>query len=85
MIEYDEYEVIDADTKSRLGRFSDLKSARRMARRWANAPGGKHRLLEICGVVITKTREQVETVTRTETERRHQGEDYPDQGWKEDR
>jgi hypothetical protein len=82
MNEYDEYEVIDADTKRRLGRFNDLKSARNMAQTWANAPGGKHRSIEIWGVVVTKTREQVETVTRTETEQRHQGEDYSE---KEDR
>jgi len=31
MSDYDEYEVIDADTKKRLGRFNDLKSARNMA------------------------------------------------------
>jgi hypothetical protein len=67
MDEYDEYEVIDADTKRRLGRFIDLKSARNMAQHWANAPYGRHRSLEIWGVVVTKTREQVETVTRTET------------------
>jgi hypothetical protein len=79
MNEYDEYEVIDADTKRRLGRFNDLKSARKMAQTWANA---KHRSIEIWGVVVTKTREQVETVTRTETEQRHQGEDYSE---KEDR
>jgi hypothetical protein len=85
MIEYDEYEVIDADTKRRLGRFIDLKSARKMAQWWANAPQGNHRSIEIWGVVVTKTREQVETVTRTETEQRHQGEDYPDEGWKGDR
>jgi hypothetical protein len=78
MNEYDEYEVIDADTKRRLGRLS----ARTMAQTWANAPGGKHRSIEIWGVVVTKTREQVETVTRTETEQRHQGEDYAE---KEDR
>jgi hypothetical protein len=82
MNEYDEYEVIDADTKRRLGRFNDLKSARKMAQYWAN---GKHRSIEIWGVVVTKTREQVETVTRTESEQRHQGEDYPDERWKEDR
>lgn len=85
MIEYDEYEVIDADTKRRLGRFIDLKSARKMAQWWANAPQCNHRSIEIWGVVVTRTREQVETVTRTETEQRHQGEDYPDEGWKEDR
>jgi hypothetical protein len=85
MIEYDEYEVIDADTKRHLGRFNDLKSARKMAQTWANAPGGKHRSIEIWGVVVTKTREQVETVIRTEMEQRHQGEDYPDEVWKEDR
>ena len=56
-----------------------------MAQGWANAPHGKRRSLEIWGVVITKTREQVETVTRTETEQRHHGEDYPDEEWKEDR
>ena len=78
MNDYDEYEVIDADTKRHLG-------ARKMAQTWANAPGGKHRSIEIWGVVVTKTREQVETVTRTETEQRHQGEDYPEEGWKEDR
>lgn len=82
MDEYGEYEVIDADTKRRLGRFTDLKSARKMAQTWANAPGGKHRSIEIWGVVVTRTREQAETVTRTES---HQGEDYPDEGWKEDR
>jgi len=38
MNEYDEYEVIDADTKRRLGRFNDLKSARNVAQGWANAP-----------------------------------------------
>ena len=64
MDEYDEYEVIDADTKRRLGRFSDLKSARNMAQGWANAPHGKHRSIEIWGVVVTRTREQVERVTR---------------------
>lgn len=85
MNDYDEYEVIDANTKRRLGRFIDLKSARKMAQWWANAPQGNHRSIEIWGVVVTKTREQVETVTRTETEQRHQGEDYPDEGWKEDR
>jgi hypothetical protein len=85
MIEYDEYEVIDADTKRRLGRFIDLKSARKMAQWWANAPQGNHRSIEIWGVVVTRTREQVETITRIETEQRHQGEDYPDEGWKEDR
>src|SRR5215831_14496065 len=74
MNDYDEYEVIDADTKKRIGRFNDLKSARNMAQGWANAPHGKRRSLEIWGVVITKTREQVETVTRTETEQRHQGD-----------
>jgi len=67
MNEYNEYEVFDADTKKRLGRFNDLKSARNMAQYWANAPGGSHRSLEIWGVVITKTREQVETIIRTET------------------
>ena len=82
MSDYDEYEVIDADTKRRLGRFNDLKSARNMAQYWANR---NHRSIEIWGVVVTRTREQVETVTRTETEQRHQGEDYPDEGWKEDR
>ena len=82
MNEYDEYEVIDVDTKRRLGRFNDLKSARSMAQTWANAPGGSHRSIEIWGVVVTKTREQVETVTRTATEQRHQGEDYSE---KEDR
>ena len=82
MIEYDEYEVIDAETKQRLGRFIDLKSARQMAQGLANAPHGKHRSIEIWGVVVTKTREQVETVTRTETEQRQQGEDYAE---KEDR
>ena len=56
-----------------------------MAQGWANAPHGKHRSIEIWGVVVTKTREQVETVTRAETEQRHQGEDYSDEGWKEDR
>ena len=61
MDEYDEYEVIDADTKRRLGRFIDLKSARNMAQVWANALGGKHRSIEIWGVVVTRTREQVET------------------------
>jgi hypothetical protein len=30
MNEYDEFEVIDADTKRRLGRFTDLRSARTM-------------------------------------------------------
>ena len=85
MSEYDEYEVIDADTKRRLGRFNDLKSARNMAQTWANAPGGSHRSIEIWGGVVTKTREQVETVTRTQTGQRHQGEDYPDKGWQEDR
>ena len=85
MNEYDEYEVIDADTKRRLGRFNDLKSARSMAQTCANASGGKHRSIEIWGVVVTRTREQVETVTRTETEQRHQGEEYPDERWKEDR
>ena len=84
MDEYDEYEVIDADTKRRLGRFIDLKSARNVAHIWVTPPHN-HRSIEIWGVVITKTREQVETVTRTETEQRHQGEDYPDEGWKEDR
>jgi hypothetical protein len=82
MIEYDEYEVIDADTKRRLGRFNDLKSARKMAHAWVNPPYGSHRSLEIWGVVITKTREQVETVTRTATAQGHQGEDYSE---KEDR
>ena len=67
MNEYNEYEVFDADTKKRLGRFNDLKSARNMAQYWANAPGGSHRSLETWGVVITKTREQVETIIRTET------------------
>jgi hypothetical protein len=81
---YDEYEIIDADTKRRLGRFIDLKSARNMAHIWVTPPHN-HRSIEIWGVVITKTREQVETVTRTETEQRHQGEDLPDEGWKEDR
>jgi hypothetical protein len=76
MNEYDEYEVIDADTKRRLGRFNDLKSARNMAQIWANALGGKHRSIEIWGVVVTRTREQVETVTRTSTEQR----EAPDQG-----
>jgi len=71
--EYDEYEVIDPDTKRRLGRFIDLKSARKMAQWWANR---NYRSIEIWGVFVTKTREQVETVTRTETEQRHQGEDY---------
>jgi len=85
MNDYDEYEVIDSDTNKCLGRFNDLKSARNMAQGWANAPGGKHRSIEIWGVVVTRTREQVEIVTRTETEQRHQGEDYPDGGWKEDR
>ena len=85
MNDYDEYEVIDADTKRRLGRFNDLKSARKMAQWWANAPQGNHRSIEIWGVVVTRTREQVETVTQTETEQHHQGEDYPDEGWKEDR
>jgi hypothetical protein len=85
MSEYDEYEVIDADTKQRLGRFSDLGSARHMAQGLANAPHSKHRSIEIWGVVVTRTREQVETVTRTEMEQRHQGEDYADKGWKEDR
>ena len=85
MNEYDEYEVIDAGTKRHLGRFNDLKSARNMAQTWANAPGGKHRSIEIWGVVVTRTREQVETVTRTSTEQRHQGEDYRDEGRKEDR
>ena len=75
MIEYDEYEVIDADTKRRLGRFID-------AQWWANAPQGNHRSIEIWGVVVTRTREQVETVTRTETEHRQQGEDHSE---KEDR
>ena len=64
MNEYDEYEVIDAVTKQRLGRFNDLKSARNMAQGWANAPHGKHRSIEIWGVVVTRTREQVERVTR---------------------
>ena len=82
MNDYDEYEVIDADTKRRLGRFNDLKSARKMAQWWANAPQGNHRSIEIWGVVVTKTREQVETVTRTETEHRQQGEDHSE---KEDR
>jgi len=82
MSEYDEYEVIDAETKQRLGRFNDLKSARNMARDWANAPHSKHRSIEIWGVVVTRTREQVETVTRTQTEQRHQGEDNAE---KEDR
>ena len=82
MNDYDEYEVIDADTKKRLGRFNDLKSARKMAQWWANAPQGNHRSIEIWGVVVTRTREQVETVTRTETEHRQQGEDYSE---KEDR
>ena len=54
MIEYDEYEVIDVDTKRHLGRFNDLKSARNMAQYWANAPGGKHRSIEMWGVVITR-------------------------------
>jgi hypothetical protein len=67
MIEYDEYEVIDADTKRRLGRFIDLKSARSMAQSWVNAPHGSHRSIEIWGVVVTKTREKVEAVTRTDT------------------
>ena len=49
-----------------------------MAQYWANATGSKHRSIEIWGVVVTRTREQVETVTRTETEQRHQGEDYPE-------
>jgi hypothetical protein len=80
MNEYDEYEVIDADTKRRLGRFNDLKSARKMAQSWANAPGGSHQSIEIWGVFVTKTREQVEIVTRTKTEQRHQGE--ADEGWK---
>ena len=84
MNEYDEYEVIDADTKRHLGRFNDLKSARTMAHIWVTPPHN-YRSIEIWCVVITKTREQVETVTRTETEQRHQGEDYPDEGWKEDR
>ena len=82
MNDYDEYEVIDADTKKRLGRFNDLKSARKMAQWWANAPQGNHRSIEIWGVVVTRTREQVETVTRTETEHRQQGEDHSE---KEDR
>ena len=82
MNDYDEYEVIDADTKRRLGRFNDLKSARKMAQWWANAPQGNHRSIEIWGVVVTRTREQVETVTRTETEHRQQGEDHSE---KEDR
>ena len=81
MNEYDEYDVIDAYTKKRLGKFNDLKSARNMAQWWA-APQGKLRSLEIWGVVVTRTREQVETVTRTETEHRQQGEDYSE---KEDR
>ena len=85
MTEYDEYEVVDADTKQRLGRFSDLGTARQMAQTCANAPHGKHPSIEIWGVVVTRTREQVETVTRTEMEQRHQGEDYADKGWKEDR
>ena len=85
MNDYDEYEVIDANTKRRLGRFIDLKSARKMAQWWANAPQGNHRSIEIWSVVVTRTREQVETVTRTETGQRHQGEDYPDETWKEDR
>jgi hypothetical protein len=85
MNEYDEYEVIDAVTKQRLGRFNDLKSARNLAQGWANAPHGKHRSIEVWGVVVTRTREQVETVTRTETEQRHQGEDYSDKRWQEDR
>ena len=76
---YDEFEVIDADTKRRLGRFIDLKSARKMAQWWANR---NYRSIEIWGVFVTRTREQVETVTRTETEQRHQGEDYAE---KEDR
>ena len=67
MNDYDEYEVIDADTKRRLGRFIDLKSARKMAQWWANAPQGNHRSIEIWGVVVTRTREQIETVTRKET------------------
>ena len=70
MNDYDEYEVIDADTKKRLGRFNDLKTARNMAQGWANAPHGKHRSLEIWGVVVTRTREQVETVTRPAPPRR---------------
>ena len=82
MNEYDEYEVIDADTKRRLSRFSDLKSARNMAHGLANAPHSKHRSIEIWAVVVTRTRKQVETVTRTETEQGHQGEDYSE---KEDR
>jgi hypothetical protein len=82
MNEYDEYEVIDADTKRRLGRFNDLKSARNMAQTWANAPGGSHRSIEIWGVVVTRTREQVETIIRTATGQRQQGEDYSE---KEDR
>jgi hypothetical protein len=76
MTEYDEYEVVDADTKQRLGRFSDLGTARQMAQTCANAPHGKHPSIEIWGVVVTRTREQVETVTRTETEQRSQGEGY---------
>jgi hypothetical protein len=47
MNEYDEYDVIDAYTKKRLGRFNDLKSARNMAQWWANAPQSNHRSLEI--------------------------------------
>ena len=82
MNEYDEYEVIDADTKRHLGRFNDLKSARSTAHTWANAPRGSHRSIEIWGVVVTRTREQVETVTRTQTGQRHQGEEYSE---KEDR
>jgi hypothetical protein len=51
-----------------------------MAQTWANAPGGSHRSIEIWGVFVTKTREQVEMVIRTQTGQRHQ--DEADEGWK---
>jgi hypothetical protein len=58
--EYDEYEVIDADTKRRLGTFDTLEGARHMAH--AIMSFGR---LRPGIIVITKTREQVETVIRT--------------------
>src|SRR5262245_60694969 len=45
---YDEFEVIDADTKRCLGRFIDLKSARNMAHIWVTPPHN-HRSIEIWG------------------------------------
>ena len=53
-----EYELIDVDTKERLGTFTNLDSARHMAH--AIMSFGR---LRPGIIVITTTREQVETVS----------------------